>query len=71
MGCNLVLHDKLYTVSEVAKLLRVSEKQVRNWINKGELPAFSMERGYRIYEADLLAFIEKRKQRPPHNRAKN
>jgi excisionase family DNA binding protein len=58
------MQDKMYTVQEVAQQLRVSERTVRNWIEQGELVAFSIgKRGYRIAESDLNAFIAKRKRR--------
>jgi len=75
--CSLTEHDKLgindgvapmqermFTVQEVAQQLRVSERTVRNWVERGELRVFRIgKRGYRISESDLLAFIELRKQR--------
>lgn len=57
------MQERMYTVQEVAQQLRVSERTVRNWIEQGELTAFSIgKRGYRIGESDLNAFINKRKQ---------
>ena len=53
--------EELLTVEEVAKHLRVDEKTVRRWINKGELTAIDLGKGYRIYKSDLDAFIEKRR----------
>ena len=52
---------ELLTVQEVAKHLRVDEKTVRRWINKGELAAIDLGKGYRIYRSDLDAFIDKRR----------
>lgn len=58
------MQEKMYTVQEVAQQLRVSERTVRNWVERGELRVFRIgKRGYRIPESDLLAFIESRKQR--------
>jgi excisionase family DNA binding protein len=58
------MQEKMYTVQEVAQQLRVSERTVRNWVERGELRVFRIGvRGYRIPETDLLAFIEKRKQK--------
>ncbi len=52
---------KYYTVNEVAQMLRVSERQVRNWVERGELKVFRIgKRGYRISETDLNAFIAQR-----------
>lgn len=53
--------QKYYTVMEVAQMLRVSERQVRNWVERGELKVFRIgKRGYRIAENDLNAFIAQR-----------
>jgi len=57
--------EKMFTVQEVAQRLRVSERTVRNWVERGELAVFRIgKRGYRIAENDLNVFIEKRKQPP-------
>jgi excisionase family DNA binding protein len=57
------MQERMYTVSEVAQQLRVSERQVRHWVESGELRVFRIgKRGYRIAESDLLTFIELRKQ---------
>jgi excisionase family DNA binding protein len=57
------MQEKMYTVQEVAQQLRVSERTVRNWVERGELRVFRIgKRGYRIPESDLLVFIEKKKQ---------
>ena len=57
------MQERMFTVQEVAQQLRVSERTVRNWVERGELRVFRIgKRGYRIPESDLLIFIEKRKQ---------
>lgn len=58
--------DEVFTVQEVAQQYKVSERTVRNWIEKEGLIAFPIgKRGYRISKDDLRAFIEARKIRPP------
>ena len=55
--------DEVYTVQEVAQQMKVSERTVRNWIEKEGLPAFPIgKRGYRISKSDLDAWVEARKQ---------
>ncbi len=55
--------DEVYTVQEVAQQMKVSERTVRNWVEKEGLPAFSIgKRGYRITKTDLEAWIETRKR---------
>ena len=50
--------DKLYTVTEIADILNVSDRSVRNFIQNGELKAYRFGREYKIKESDLQAFIE-------------
>jgi len=53
--------ERVYTVEEVAKQLRVNPRTVRSWIASGELIALDVGREYRISQTDLNTFIEKRK----------
>ena len=53
--------ERVYTVEEVAKQLRVNPRTVRSWIASGELIALDVGREYRISQSDLNSFIEKRK----------
>jgi excisionase family DNA binding protein len=48
----------LYTTSEVATMLKVSQRTVQDWIRSGELPAVRYGRLLRIRQADLVAFGE-------------
>jgi excisionase family DNA binding protein len=46
------------TVAEIADLLKLNEQTVRNWIDRGELPAIRVgARRVRVRQADLEAFI--------------
>jgi len=42
------LTEKYYTVKEVAELLKVTERTVRNWIRKGQIKAIKIGRVWRI-----------------------
>ena len=53
--------DKLLTVKEVAEELRVSERRVTRFIQKGELPALRLGKDYRIYRSDLDIFIQQKR----------
>jgi excisionase family DNA binding protein len=59
--------NEMLTADEVAKIMKVSIKTVRNWVQSGELPTISIgSREYRISRRDLDAFIEKqRRKRQP------
>ena len=55
--------DEVFTVQEIAQQMKVSERTVRNWIEKEGLPAFPIgKRGYRVAKSDLDAWVEARKQ---------
>jgi excisionase family DNA binding protein len=56
------MDEEMLTVQEVAQQMKVSERTVRNWIDKEGLVAFPIgKRGYRIARSDLNAFINERK----------
>jgi excisionase family DNA binding protein len=67
------MQDEVYTVQEIAQKMKVSERTVRNWIEKEGLPAFPIgKRGYRVVKVDLDAWVEARKQsRQAGNRSDN
>jgi excisionase family DNA binding protein len=55
--------ERLYTVREVAEYLRVSERLVRYWIERGELVAFiAGKRGYRIRQSALDDYVRSKEQ---------
>jgi len=58
------MQERVYTVQEVAQQLRVSERTVRNWIESGELTAFSIgKRGYRIRQSAIDDFVRRHEKR--------
>lgn len=57
------MQDEVLTVQEVAQTMKVSERTVRNWVEKEGLPAIPIgKRGYRIAKRDLETWIEERKR---------
>ncbi|MGH2497126.1 MAG: helix-turn-helix domain-containing protein [Ktedonobacteraceae bacterium] len=55
------MQESMYTVKEVADKLKVSERQVRKWVETGELARFRIGlRGYRIPESSLNEFVRRR-----------
>jgi excisionase family DNA binding protein len=56
--------EQLLTVEEVAMRLQVNEQTIRRWLRGGELSGvpFGGRTGWRINEADLLAFLERRRE---------
>lgn len=63
---------KLYTVSEVAKILRVKKSYIYELIYTGQLKAIRMsQRRYRIMEEDLVQYLNHLKEQEKQNRAAN
>ena len=55
--------EKLLTVKQVADIMSVDEKTIRNWIQRGDLRAVNIGRlrpEYRIRPTDLDGFISHR-----------
>ena len=50
----------LLPLSEVCRLLSVHERTVRRWIRRGDLRAVRLPGGWRVAEADLRRFIDRR-----------
>lgn len=53
--------SEVLTIKEIAEQLKVSERTVRNWIDKGDLIGYRLGGQYRVNTADLNTFIEKSK----------
>jgi excisionase family DNA binding protein len=53
------MDEEFFTVAEVAERLKMNEQTIRNWIDRGELPAIRLgARRVRVRQADLDRFIE-------------
>ena len=53
------LADELFTVSEVAAILKLSEQTIRNWIDADVLPALRIGRRVRIKRDVLQQILER------------
>jgi len=53
--------EKLLTVNETAKILRLGPETVARYIREGKIPAIKFGRVWRVEEKDLENFIRKRK----------
>jgi len=56
---------KIYTIQEVAKLLQLSSRTVRDWVKAGELKSINLGKGEvrdntRITEQNLNEFLKRR-----------
>jgi excisionase family DNA binding protein len=59
----------LYTTDEVARLLKVSQRTVQEWIRSGTLTAVRYGRLLRVRHADLAAFGDVLRRRTPAPRS--
>jgi excisionase family DNA binding protein len=55
--------EKIYTLKEVADILRISVRTVYRMIKSGELDAFRVRDEYRVQKSTLEAFIARRGER--------
>lgn len=49
----------VYTIEEVAQILKVSVSTVRNLIDRGELKAFKVGNQWRVKKEDLQAYMSR------------
>jgi len=54
--------DKYLEVKDISELLKVDPRTVRNWINRGDLPAIKVGNRFRIEREDLQQFLDDRKK---------
>lgn len=59
-GVQMIEEKKFYTVTEIAKSLRVSRNTVLRWLNKGILRGYRSGRQWRIAEDDFEQWLEQR-----------
>jgi len=51
-----------FTERTLAAYLAVSDRTIRNWIRRGELPSYKLGASRRIDPADVDAFLEARRE---------
>jgi excisionase family DNA binding protein len=51
-----------FTERTLAAYLAVSDRTIRNWIRRGELPSYKLGAARRIDPADVHAFLEARRE---------
>lgn len=55
------MEDKFYTINQVAEILDMHHKTIRNFITDGKLRASKVGKQWRISDDDLSSFMEKNK----------
>ena len=51
--------EEFLTVADVARILRLNQQTVRNWIDQGSLPALRVGRRVRVRRFDFDALLER------------
>ena len=52
--------DRILTIDDVAKTMKVGQKTVYRWIAAGDLAAAKIGyKTYRVFESDLIRFLRK------------
>jgi len=61
MGENSAQFEPFVTERTLAAYLAVSDRTIRNWIRRGELPSYKLGASRRIDPADVDAFLAERR----------
>jgi excisionase family DNA binding protein len=59
--------EQMLTVADVAREVKVSARQVRRWIDSGELVTHRFDRLIRISRADLDDFLARKRDARTHH----
>lgn len=62
MGENSAQTETFFTERTLAAYLAVSDRTIRNWIRRGELPSYKLGVSRRIDPVDVDAFLEARRE---------
>jgi excisionase family DNA binding protein len=54
-----------FTERTLAAYLAVSDRTIRNWIRRGELPSYKLGASRRIDPVDVRAFLSQRREEAP------
>lgn len=62
MGRNSAPPEGFFTERSLAAYLSVSDRTIRNWIRRGELPSYKLGAARRIDPADVDRFLAERRE---------
>lgn len=65
MDRNTPSEPPFFTERTLAAYLAVSDRTIRNWMRRGELPSYKLGAARRIDPADVDAFLEVRREEEP------
>ena len=60
MSTQTMTRERIYTVNEIAEIIRLTPRTVRRMIVRGELAAFVVSGEYRIKQSDLDRLMKSR-----------
>jgi excisionase family DNA binding protein len=55
--------EEIYTVPEVAKLLKISQSKLYAWAKQGKIPSVKIGKNVRIRESDLIDWLNLQQRR--------
>ncbi len=61
--------DEYFTPEEVAGILKVSEKVVKDWLRAGTIPGTKIGKLWRVPKAELEIWLESNTQKPKPSNA--
>ena len=56
----VIIKMQYLTVKQMAEILQVSQRTIYRMIDSGKLPAYKLDRDWRIAKEDINQFLEKR-----------
>lgn len=59
------MNDKIMTIPQVAEFLQVSKAKIYIMVQRGEIPYIRMNRNVRIWESDLLKWLDRQTIKTP------
>ena len=57
--------EEFLTVADIARILKLNQQTVRNWIDQGSLPALRVGRRVRVRRSDFNALLERGRTAAP------
>jgi len=57
----VIIKMQYLTVKQMTSILQVSQRTIYRMIDSGKLPAYKLDRDWRIAKEDIDQFLEKRK----------
>jgi len=59
--------ERLMTIQDVGEYLRIKERTIYSWVQKGQIPGFKIGSTWRFKKEDIDMWIEERKRDTPRS----